>query len=155
MGAPASLLQPVILCHWLAPWDSLMREARCMQNSEKNNTFKNYSYFHKENRSWGAGHIHHPCVPAAPGLSRDAGGTLPGASLRPWGGAEPAGRCRRRCCPRPRSCRSPWCTGRCASATSARPWAPGAGGFLSTEMPPLAGTPAAPLQLDRSEDRAV
>lgn len=84
MGAPASLLQPVILCHWLAPWDSLMREARCMQNSEKNNTFKNYSYFHKENRSWGAGHIHHPCSSSRP---------VQGCRRHPtWGFSPPMGR---------------------------------------------------------------
>lgn len=97
-----------------------------------------------DSETWDLSPTHHSLTPQRPsaftGVCSREPGTLPprqhiipGPLCHPQGGAEPAGQCHPQCCPRPRSCRSPWCTGHCASRTSARSWVQGAAGFLNRD----------------------
>ena len=73
---------------------------------------------------------------------------LPAPPCRLKGGAGPAGPCHLQSCPRPHSCRTPRCTGHCASRTSAHSWARGAGGSLGQETHMSASSP--PTHKDRA-----
>ena len=82
-----------------------------------------------------------PQAPRGTPVPSPSGCLLPAPPCRLKGGAGPAGPCRPQSCPRPGSCRSPGCTGHCASRTSAHSWARGAGGSLSQETHTLASSP--------------